>query len=132
MSVRADIIDLLDNATEESLEKIFDAVKKILQAEKVDKVYTIDEIKNKAVPIAKKYGLKKLALFGSYARGDADKNSDVDFLYSGGTFGGFGYFEFLYDLENKFKCHVDAVSYDIADKKFLEEIKKDEVILYEV
>ena len=54
MSVRADIIDLLDNATEESLEKIFDAVKKILQAEKVDKVYTIDEIKNKAVPIAKK------------------------------------------------------------------------------
>ena len=28
----------------------------------------------------RKFGVKKLALFGSYARGEAKKNSDVDFL----------------------------------------------------
>ena len=35
-------------------------------------IYTIDEIRRKVVPIAKKYGVKKLSLFGSYARGEAD------------------------------------------------------------
>jgi len=34
MSTRADIIDLLDNATENSLEKILDAVKKIFLRKK--------------------------------------------------------------------------------------------------
>ena len=62
LSTRADIIDLLDNATENSLEKILDAVKKILREEKGEKIYTLEEIKNIAVPIAKKYGVKKLSL----------------------------------------------------------------------
>ena len=81
MSVKADIIDLLDNATEDSLEKILDAAKKILSEEKGDKVYSIEEIKSKAIPIAKKYGVKKLSLFGSYARGEANSKSDLDFIY---------------------------------------------------
>lgn len=130
MSVRADIIDLLDNATEDSLEKILDAAKKILRNEKGDKVYTIEEIKSKAIPIAKKYGVKKLSLFGSYARGDANKHSDIDFFYDGGNFSGFGYFGFIDDLEKEFKCHVDLVSGGIKDKNFLAEIQNDEVILY--
>ena len=133
MSTRADIIDLLDNATENSLEKILDAVKKILREEKGEKIYTLEEIKKKSVPIAKKYGVKKLSLFGSYARGEANSNSDLDFLYDGGT--GkikslFDYMDFVEDLEKEFKCHVDAVSEGISDKNFLEEVKNDEVILY--
>lgn len=30
------------------------------------------------IPILKKYGVKKAALFGSYAKGDFDDQSDVD------------------------------------------------------
>lgn len=41
-------------------------------------VYTIDEIKAKIEPIAKQYNLSKVYLFGSYARGEEDENSDVD------------------------------------------------------
>lgn len=135
MSVKADIIDLLDNATEDSLEKILDAAKKILSEEKGDKVYSIEEIKSKAIPIAKKYGVKKLSLFGSYARGEANKYSDVDFLIDEGN--GkiqslLDYIDFVSDLEKEFKCHVDAVSEDSPNKKFLSEIKNDEVILYAV
>jgi len=133
LSTRADIIDLLDNATENSLEKILDAVKKILRDEKGEKIYTIEEIRKKSVPIAKKYGVKKLSLFGSYARGEANKDSDLDFLYDGGT--GkiknlFDYMDFVEDLEKEFKCHVDLVEDGISDKNFLNEIKNDEVILY--
>ncbi|MBR5913325.1 MAG: nucleotidyltransferase domain-containing protein [Selenomonadaceae bacterium] len=93
--------------------------------------FTIEEIKNKAIPIAKKYGVKKLSLFGSYARGDADSESDLDFLFKKGKVLGLEYFGFVFDLEDEFGCHVDAVSEGISDKKFLAEIKVDEVILYE-
>ena len=41
-------------------------------------VYTIDQIKEKIVPVAKQYDLSKIYLFGSYARGEADGKSDVD------------------------------------------------------
>ena len=134
MSTRADIIDLLDNATEEMLEEILNATKKILSKGKGDKVYTIEEIRAKAVPIAKKYGVKRLSLFGSYARGEAYSLSDLDFLYDKGNGkiqNTLDYIGFVYDLEDEFGCHVDAVSTGIQDKKFLAAIQEDEVLLYE-
>ena len=131
MSVKADIMDLLDNATENSLEKIYDVVKKIINEEKGNKVYTIEEIKAKAIPIAKRYGVKKLSLFGSYARGEANSKSDLDFIYDDiNSKEMFAYFRLIQDLENEFKCHIDLVSNEISDKAFLSEIKNDEVILY--
>lgn len=42
------------------------------------KVLTIKEIKQKIKPILNKYGIKDICLFGSYARGEANFNSDVD------------------------------------------------------
>ena len=44
-----------------------------------DKIYTIDEIKSIAAPIAKQHGVAALYLFGSYARGEATSASDLDF-----------------------------------------------------
>ncbi|MDR3148476.1 MAG: nucleotidyltransferase domain-containing protein [Oscillospiraceae bacterium] len=41
---------------------------------------TIDEIREKAVPLARKYQVKQMLLFGSYADGTATEGSDVDFL----------------------------------------------------
>lgn len=45
-----------------------------------EKMFTLEEIKQKSIPIAKKYGIKNLFLFGSYARGEANEESDLDFL----------------------------------------------------
>lgn len=42
------------------------------------KIYTIEELKAIIIPIAKKYGIQKVYLFGSMARGDGDENSDID------------------------------------------------------
>ncbi|MCX6719707.1 MAG: nucleotidyltransferase domain-containing protein, partial [Candidatus Staskawiczbacteria bacterium] len=41
---------------------------------------SIQEIKRKISPILKKNGVKKAAIFGSYARGEEKKRSDVDIL----------------------------------------------------
>ena len=132
MSTRSDIIDLLDNAPERALEEILDAAKKILSRSKGVKVYTIEEIRAKAVPIAKRYGVRKLSLVGSYARGEADAQSDLDFLYEAQKLRGmFAYFGLIRELEDEFGCHVDLVSFGISDKKFLAEIQRDEVLLYE-
>ena len=43
-------------------------------------VYTIQEIRSKVMPILVKYRIPAMYLFGSYARGDATENSDIDFL----------------------------------------------------
>lgn len=40
----------------------------------------LEDIKQKAVPILKEARVKKAALFGSYVRGDATKDSDIDIL----------------------------------------------------
>ena len=44
-----------------------------------DKVYTLDEIRSIACPIARRYDIAALYLFGSYARGEATPHSDLDF-----------------------------------------------------
>lgn len=41
---------------------------------------SIAEIKKKISPILKKNGVKRAAVFGSYARGEEKKRSDVDIL----------------------------------------------------
>ncbi len=41
-------------------------------------IYTIKELKNIIKPILNKYGIKDINLFGSYARGEANSDSDVD------------------------------------------------------
>lgn len=48
-------------------------------------IYTLDKIKDIVKPIANKYNVQAIYLFGSYARGDADENSDLDFLVFGGA-----------------------------------------------
>lgn len=49
-----------------------------------EKVFTITDIKALVKPIAEKYNVDEIYLFGSYARDEADQNSDLDFLVFGG------------------------------------------------
>ena len=94
--------------------------------------FTMEEIIQKSVPLAQKYGVKRLGLFGSYARGEAKDESDLDFLINEGNMRGLiQYMSFVNDLEDAFGCHVDVVMDGIRDQEFLNTIKKDEVVLYE-
>jgi len=56
--------------------------------------------------IQKKYEVDKIALFGSFARDEATKNSDIDILVDmKSSFDNF--FDLKYFLENRFKIKVD-------------------------
>lgn len=43
-------------------------------------VYSLPEIQQRVVPVIKKHGISELYVFGSYARGEASPDSDVDML----------------------------------------------------
>ncbi|MCD8099191.1 MAG: nucleotidyltransferase domain-containing protein [Oscillospiraceae bacterium] len=47
--------------------------------------YNIDELRSIIAPIAWRYGVQRVILFGSYARGEATAQSDVDLLIFGGS-----------------------------------------------
>ena len=74
-----------------------------------DTIYTIEEIKATVKPIADKYNVDSIYLFGSYARGDATENSDLDFLVFGGDeFKLTNIFALAEDLRIAFKRQVDV------------------------
>ena len=43
-------------------------------------IYTVQEIQSRVMPVAQKYGIKAVFLFGSYAKGTATEDSDIDLL----------------------------------------------------
>ncbi len=72
-------------------------------------VYTIDGIKDIIKPIADKYNVESIYLFGSYARGEATENSDLDFLVFGGeNFKLTNIFALAEELRTAFQRPVDV------------------------
>ncbi|MCI8711079.1 MAG: nucleotidyltransferase domain-containing protein [Ruminococcus sp.] len=73
------------------------------------KIFTINEVENLVKPIAEKYKVKQIYLFGSYARGEADESSDLDFLVFGGeNFKLTMIFSLAEDLREVLKKEVDV------------------------
>jgi predicted nucleotidyltransferase len=94
--------------------------------------YSIEQLKDIISPIARQHGVKKVYLFGSYARGEADKDSDVDLKIEKGKLRSlFQLSGFRLDVEDALHLPVDLVTSDALDKTFLEGIEKDEVLLYQ-
>lgn len=87
--------------------------------------YTINEIKEIIIPIAKMHGVKKICLFGSYAKETATEKSDIDFYIDKGKITDLiKYFELVNDLEEKLGCHVDIITTEIEDKNFFKQNSK--------
>lgn len=95
-------------------------------------IYTIEEIKEKAIPIVIEYNIERLSIFGSYARGEANNNSDLDFIIdAGGSIGLVQYSALIHRLEEEFDCHVDLITTACSDKELLFQAQKEEVLIYE-
>ena len=98
----------------------------------MNRPYTIDEIKSISVPVAQKYGIKKLSLFGSYARREQKVNSDIDFLIEKGKVRDlFTFLGFIHALEDDLGVNVDVLTYDSLHDSLIADSIVDEVVLYE-
>ena len=93
--------------------------------------YTIEELQRLISPIARRHGVKSVAVFGSYSRGAATENSDVDLLIEKGSIRSlFQLSGFRLDVEDALHLPVDLVTTESSDTAFVEMISKDKVQLY--
>ncbi len=72
--------------------------------------YIIDRLRELKPLLQKKYPISEIGLFGSYARGDNNKASDIDILVDFNGTIGMGFFRLANKLEDEFKTKVDVVS----------------------
>ena len=85
-------------------------------------------LKPKIVKVLKKYGIKKAGVFGSIARGESGKKSDVDILVK--TPKEIGLFDFVgikLDLQDELGKKVDLVEYKCIRPELKESILGSEV-----
>jgi len=95
-------------------------------------ILSVDEIKKIAAPICRRYGIKRAYLFGSYARGQATEDSDVDMrIEKGDLHGLFALSGFRLDLVDALQREVDVVTQLPKIKGFTDNMNRDEVLLYE-
>lgn len=97
-----------------------------------NKIYTVDDLRTIVAPIAERHGVDRIFLFGSYARGEATAESDVDLRVDKGKIKGFIALGSLYsDLENGLEKNLDLLTTGSLDKQFLDHIANEEVLLYD-
>lgn len=75
-------------------------------------IYTIDKIAEKVRPIAEVYGIDKMYLFGSYARGEATEGSDIDLYVELSKPLRLRYCSFVSDIEESLGKCVDIITKD--------------------
>ena len=102
--------------------------------------YTIEEIKRLILPVARKYKLSAVYLFGSYARGEATADSDVDLLVDlrGSTVRGMDLGGLYNDLTDALEKELDLVtvaSLEYPTQRrgqlhFREAVKRERVMIY--
>ena len=91
----------------------------------------IEELKQKIAPVAKQYGVEAVYLFGSFARGDADANSDYDiFIHKGELHSFYQLVGLEQDLEKVLGKKVDVITNGIKNRRLLNSINRDKVLVY--
>lgn len=97
-----------------------------------DKVFTLEDIVSLVKPITEKYHVQEIYLFGSYARGEANTDSDLDFLvYGGEEFRLTMIFALAEDLREALNKSVDVFEiHEInMDSEFYNKIMKERLLV---
>lgn len=87
---------------------------------------------DRVIQVAKKYGIAYLALFGSYARDEAEAESDVDLAVRfAGQYSMFDLTGAMADMAEALGRKVDLIPIDDAYPFVRESMEKDLIVLYE-
>ncbi|MBL7072670.1 MAG: nucleotidyltransferase family protein [Candidatus Omnitrophica bacterium] len=90
----------------------------------------ISRIKRKILPILKKFGTRKAALFGSCVRDDMRENSDIDVLVEiESDISLLGFVDLKQKIEEVLGRKVDLVEYDTLKPLLREKILKEQVVI---
>lgn len=104
-------------------------------------IYTINEIKNIVLPIAKKHNINAVYLFGSYSRNEANETSDIDLIIdrTGTEIKSLLQLSEVYcELEEAFNKKIDVITLDslyqeiqmTSEQSFRENVFNDMIEIY--
>ena len=99
-----------------------------------NKIYTIEEIRQILEEILKDEPVYKVILFGSYAKNEANKNSDIDLIIdTKSKLRGFALLKLICKIQEKLQKQIDGYEkYEIIiDSPIDKEIKETGVVVYE-
>lgn len=91
---------------------------------------SVNEVKEKAVPILRAAGARRSAIFGSFARGEATPESDIDILVD--LPDGKSLFDFVglkLELEDTLNRPVDLVEYSTIKPRLRPSIEADQIAI---
>ena len=105
-------------------------------------IYTTEELAARIIPVVRRYGIKAVWIFGSYARGNASEDSDVDILIDtdGSTLTGLFSLGILYsELEEVLGKAIDLITLNAlqqethmkSEDSFRKTVWKEKVSLYD-
>ncbi len=95
------------------------------------KPVALDAIKEVVSRIAEKFGIERVYVFGSYARGEASETSDLDLHIEKGRIRDLVELaEFQMELEDSLLMPVDVLTTGALSESFLVKIKQEEVLIY--
>ena len=92
----------------------------------------IQQLRSTVAPLAAQYGVERMYLFGSRARGDHRPDSDYDFLISKGNVRSlFTHAALWQDLEKVLQAPVDLVTDTSSNTELIHQARKDAILIYE-
>ncbi len=104
------------------------ADKEIYALKRKRKGNEFEKIKKKTIQILKENGIKKAGIFGSYARGEQKKNSDVDILIDPSKkVLGFAFYGLQETLSENLNKKVDLITYKSIHPSIKKRILNQEV-----
>lgn len=103
------------------------------QTKTIPQSQVIDDIKNQVIPIFKRRGVIRASVFGSFARGEQAKNSDVDFLIEYDPDRKITLFDLsglIEELKEALKRDVDVITQDGLSKYIRKNVLNDSLEIY--
>jgi len=87
----------------------------------------LKKLKNKTLPIFRRYGVSNAGVFGSYARGEMNKESDIDFSVEikNDDLSLLDFIGMKQEVEKTLGREVDIVEYSALKPSFQEKIKNE-------
>ena len=92
-------------------------------------ILTLKQIKERIKPIMAKHNIKEVYLFGSYSRGEANRNSDIDIYCEKGDIKSlYDEVDFIEELESALGKKVDVVTIGSQMNAFFKQQLEEDMI----
>lgn len=135
MSIETKLLHRLEHLDEGQKYELIEFVDGLIKSKglpPVQDVLSLDAIKNTIIPICSEYPIRKLGVFGSYARGQADEESDIDLVIEfDSEIGLFAFSGLKVRLENVLKRKIDLVEPETMFDSIRINMEKEVIVIYE-